>query len=275
MSDWDFVYFHLASLEAQLAPASLAEQIAAVFRDRIGDDPLLAETKAESRLKRYAQLLRQRVQRDEDRGLTAFVRLDTSGTQIDWKHISLNGSETRSLRMQKIRLLRRPSIVRQIRRMDPNQFERIFHILSYYCKVHHFHITEHSDEFGIDSLAVVDSFSSFGLYSPKTVVNKLVVQSKKYQSSVSRDKIQILNDTLNLIRTRSTKIMRHVPSWFWTADGTIAGWVIADNGFQAGTVDYARDNGVMLSDIYDLANIICGGSNFDPFASHDLASLLS
>lgn len=273
-SDWDYVYHHVATIDPQPASASLLDQIIIVLRDRLGIDPILAEKKAESRLGRYANLLRERIENDAERGVAAYVQLEPGGTKINWNHIILSGLDNRSKRMNKIRLLRRPGIVRQIRAMSPDQFENIFKIFDKYCNVQKYAITQRSDEFGVDSVAVVENFSSFGLFLPNTISHKLVVQSKKYQSAITRDKIQVLNDTLNLIRTRSANVIRHIPTWFWAADGTISGWLIADKGFQSGTVEYAKDNGILLTDIYDLANIICFGRHFDPYSSHNLVESL-
>jgi hypothetical protein len=118
------------------------------------------------------------------------------------------------------------------------------------------HVTPQRNEFGIDFLAIVPAYSNSKVFVSGSRGVRIVGQSKKYNSPVNRGELQKFNDTLNSVRNNKAELLDIIPPWFRGSATPIMSCFVAHAGFQSGGRDIGRQNGHILLDTLELAEII-------------------
>jgi hypothetical protein len=85
---------------------------------------------------------------------------------------------------------------------------------------------------------------------------KIVGQCKNYNHPESITNFESFFRALDNVKFRTPRVINEIPNEFIREDGPIFGWYICRDGFQSGIFDEARRHGVVLSDKYDLVEIL-------------------
>lgn len=85
---------------------------------------------------------------------------------------------------------------------------------------------------------------------------KIVGQCKNYSHPESVTNFESFFRALDNVKFRAERVLNEIPNEFIREDGPIFGWYICRDGFQSGIYDEARKHGVVLSDKYDLVEIL-------------------
>jgi hypothetical protein len=265
MSDWQKISEQLYSKTPSDLPLDWEDELIKIFSERLGKPQEDAEILASSRSSTYRSAALREMGAMRLRGIEPYVQFEPGGSRITWKNIQPQGGDHRRARMHKYRLRRRPMILSELFSFTDQQYEDLVMYLADIAGIEKAVVTRRSNDYGIDAIIIAGNFSNIPVFLDRQIGHKLIIQMKKYKNKVARDRVQVMCNTLDLIRNRSVDVMDLVPSWFWSANGTIAGWIIAGSGFQMGASDHARNNGIVVSNMLDLAHIICMSRGFDPF----------
>jgi hypothetical protein len=85
---------------------------------------------------------------------------------------------------------------------------------------------------------------------------RIVGQCKNYGHQEAVTSFEAFLQTMNNVRHLSSRITGEMPNEFSRENGPIFGWYVCKDGFQSGVLEEARKHGVVLSDKYDLAEIL-------------------
>lgn len=85
---------------------------------------------------------------------------------------------------------------------------------------------------------------------------KIVGQCKNYNHPESITNFESFFRALDNVKFRAPRVINEIPNEFIREDGPIFGWYICRDGFQSGIFEESRRHGVVLSDKYDLVEII-------------------
>lgn len=163
----------------------------------------------------------------------------------------------------------RPFILNEIDLINPIQYEALAIKVVRLLNANNVLLTPPGNEAGIDFIATI-KFSDeanylFGVNGPIRIIG----QCKKYSSAVQVDKIKEFNSTIGDVHHMTHKMRTVIPSWFSQAKGVIIGWIISHSGFQQGAKDRAKDYGIILSDSFDISEIISGSENYHQTSNYD------
>jgi hypothetical protein len=140
--------------------------------------------------------------------------------------------------------------------INDREYEAIGCYISHICRSSHNFLTSKSDDYGIDFLSIISGFGSYHLFPNCCKQIKIIGQSKKWNTRVTINTIDLLTECINRIKYRNTTLINKLPSWIYTENGSIIGLVISHKGFQSGAIDRAKDFGITLADTRDVAEII-------------------
>lgn len=163
----------------------------------------------------------------------------------------------------------RPFILNEIDLINPRQYEALAIKVSRLLNANNVLLTPPGNEAGIDFIATI-KFSDeanylFGVNGPIRIIG----QCKKYNTAVQVDKIKEFNSTIGDVHHMTNKMRKVIPSWFSQSKGVIVGWIINHSGFQQGAKDRAKDYGIILSDSFDIAEIISATDSYHPASTFD------
>ncbi len=170
----------------------------------------------------------------------------------------------------KFKLLKsRSFILNEIDLINPRQYEALAIKVARLLNANNVLLTPPGNEAGIDFIATI-KFSDeanylFGVNGPVRIIG----QCKKYSSTVQVDKIKEFNSTIGDVHHMTHKMRTVIPSWFSQAKGVIIGWIISHSGFQQGAKDRAKDYGIILSDSFDISEIISASENYHQTLNYD------
>ncbi|RYF21804.1 MAG: hypothetical protein EOO42_09940 [Flavobacteriales bacterium] len=85
---------------------------------------------------------------------------------------------------------------------------------------------------------------------------RIVGQCKNYSHQESVTNFESFFRAVDNVKFHATRVVSEIPNEFIRENGPIIGWYICKEGFQNGVFDEARKHGVVLSDKYDLAEIL-------------------
>ncbi|WP_232826568.1 restriction endonuclease [Lewinella sp. IMCC34183] len=103
----------------------------------------------------------------------------------------------------------------------------------------------------------------------KSTKLRIVGQCKNYAHKEVITQYESFYQALSNVRFRAGRVISEIPADFLTSKGPIVGWYVCKDGFQSGIYDDAQQHGIILSDKYDLAEILCG-INLEGISSHRL-----
>lgn len=85
---------------------------------------------------------------------------------------------------------------------------------------------------------------------------KIVGQCKNYGHKEEITKFESFHQALSNVKFRAQRVINEVPAEFLRERGVIIGWYVCRDGFQGGVYKDAQQHGVILSDKYDLVEIL-------------------
>lgn len=206
--------------------------------------------------KRHWNALLERL--DIDRGLgrsPLFIVRDITSRRISWVPndiIRLKSSRDKHIA---VRLSSRPYFLQAIDRLSDRQYEALGCVISKLAGATHVRLTPRGSEGGIDFFALIDVPARCHVFSGSYRPLRIIGQAKKYRETVQVDRVKELMTTIQEVRNQNPSVEYLVPPWFRTASGPVAGWLIAHAGVQAGGITKARNNGIIICDSLDLAEI--------------------
>lgn len=187
--------------------------------------------------------------------------------KITWLPSNINNLRTKKEKHKIIKLGSRPNILNLIDMLNDREYEALGCVACELIGASNVHLTPKGNERGIDFFATLHLDSRCHVFSDINRSFRIVGQSKKYDSKVELKELQRLNDTLNEVKYLTPEMQKLIPSWFLVKSGPIFGWIIAHNGVQAGGLTYAKNHGIIISDSYDLAEIVALSRTLDYSAS--------
>jgi len=163
----------------------------------------------------------------------------------------------------------RPFVLNEIDLLNARQYESLAVRVSRLFNANNVLLTPPGNEAGIDFIATIkysdEANYLFGVNGPIRIIG----QSKKYSCAVQVDKIKEFNSTIGDVHHMTNKMRTVLPSWFSEAKGVIVGWVISHTGFQQGAKDRAKDFGIILSDSFDMSEIISSSVDYHSTLNFD------
>lgn len=167
-------------------------------------------------------------------------------------------------RYKRLRTRSRNHIMKCIQGLNSRQYEALCILTTKLSGASQYCFTPQSNEFGIDFFGVIPSVGKSHLFNGGSGPIRIVGQSKKQSSNVSRNRLQQFVSTLQSIYERSELVRGLIPSWFIKQRGPIVGWFVAHKGLESGARDYANNYGIIHSDSRDLAEIITMSRAWQP-----------
>jgi hypothetical protein len=246
-------------IDRQWFPGEMVEFREAMFIASIhalGLSPIEAEAFAEASFQKFWNFLLEKIDCDSRRGVSCiFAILDSSSYRLRWIPHSLMRSSKRRERARGLKLVTRPVLLEAIDSLSAREYEALACVISTFAGATKTKLTPRRKEGGIDFLALIEQHGHCHLFSGATGPLRLIGQSKKYGNPLEAGEIRDFITTIDNVRKCHPDIERHIPGWFRSARGPVAGWVIAHQGFQVGAERLARDHGIVVSDSLDLAEI--------------------
>lgn len=224
-----------------------------------------AEEYASNNSDRLWNDLRQQIAEDNTRGLyPTFSEITAGVKRLFWNPNFFPSGISKYDKQRRSRIRSRIHILKLIRTLNPIQYEALSILACKYSGSSYFSMTPEAGEFGIDFFAVIPSIGKSHAFDGGTGPIRIVGQSKKHSSKVSRDRLQQFTSALNSVHQRSEDVKNLIPRWFLRQRGPIIGWFIAHNGLQSGARDFANRFGIMHSDSRDIAEIITMSRAWQP-----------
>ncbi|CAN5585456.1 hypothetical protein BH11BAC3_BH11BAC3_06780 [soil metagenome] len=115
--------------------------------------------------------------------------------------------------------------------------------------------TKNKGDGNIDLYSIVDSKMSNHLFGHANKF-KVVGQCKNYSHEESITNFESFFRALENVKFQTSRVVNDMPNEFMRTTGPILGWYVCKDGFQSGIIDEARKHGVILSDKYDLVEIL-------------------
>jgi hypothetical protein len=212
---------------------------------------------AEANKRHIWKRLVERIDEERNKGLHPTFRVvDTNRYEFAW-FPKLAESDPSSLKQKKLRLSYRGRILDYLDTVDSRQYEAVGGVICILAGANRWHLTDPGNEFGVDFLAVLPAYGSSHLFPHANKQIRLVGQSKKWQSPIKRDQVDLLANTLDNIRRKHTDIFEKVlPHWFVSAKGLLVGCMISHSGAQVGGSDRAHEHGIIMADSRDIAEVV-------------------
>lgn len=222
-----------------------------------------ADAFADTNIKKYWNWLKKEVDAHATRGLTPFFSLASGGAySISSACHALVSSQNVDHQLRGTLALSRPSVLRQIDAMTDREYEALACVACSAIGSHKTHLTPPGGEGGIDFFATLSINTRTHVLSAAGTEIRIVGQCKKYASPVPVEKIDQFITTMEYVRHRNKRVADHIPAWFDESRGPILGWVMSHSGFQTGAADTAKNQGIVLSDTLDLAELVCLSDTF-------------
>ena len=156
----------------------------------------------------------------------------------------------------------RPRMLRKIDLLSDRDYEALGCLVSELVGAEKFLLTPPGNEGGIDFLCRMTMPSRTHIFGGTCAPIRIVGQCKKYQSRVGVEKIRDFAKTIDDVRHRAHHLENVVPHWFRGGSGPVIGWMIGHSGFQSGSVTIANNQGIILSDSVDMAEVIAKSRAF-------------
>src|SRR5208282_1021981 len=221
----------------------------------LGMSAIDAATYVEANLNANWNYLIKAQQRDRERGLhTIFHVEDESTKRLRW--CPAPGTAAVRHYRETVRLRSRHVVLSTIDQLTDRQYEALGCVASRIAGSVHRLLTPKLGDKGVDFYASIIAPGRCHVFSGSVHPLRVVGQSKKYTYRVGGDKVMQFAKTLDNVRHASTEIIDTVPAWFRNATGPIVGWMIGHSGFQSGARETAKNQGIILSDSLDLAELV-------------------
>lgn len=149
----------------------------------------------------------------------------------------------------------RPAFLKRFDNLSHREYEALGCVIAELAGAKDRFLTTPGNDGGVDFFARIVLAGRTHIFSGEYSPIRVVGQSKKYSERVDVDRFGTFLNTLNEVRNLAPNVKHIIPSWFIESSGPIVGWIVAHNGFQSGAETKARNNGVILSDSLDLAEI--------------------
>ena len=216
-----------------------------------------AEVYAEKSARRQWNNLVRQVADDDVRGLHPHFRvLSKDARRFLWVAKDF-GSHTSSASRSKQALMQaRPAILRRIDTLTNRQYEAAGCVASRLIGAKHVSVTRAGNEGGVDFFASISVHGQSHIFSGNHSALRVIGQCKKYARPLETGELRSFLTTVNDVKSNLITVRDHIPDWFRSAKGPIVGWVVAHSGFDGGTTDRAKNEGVLLSDSLDLADML-------------------
>ncbi|MBL6945625.1 MAG: restriction endonuclease [Rhodospirillales bacterium] len=184
------------------------------------------------------------------RGLVAqFTAVDNEKKLLKWNDKLQKFSDTLKVRF-------RPFVLRFLDGLDDRDYEFACGTACRFLGAEKIFVTPPGNEFGIDFVALIPAYSRSTVVCSGKEGLRIIGQSKKYSSAISREKVSILINSIDMIKYRKPEITELLPSWFFSSRAPLVGWLVGHSGFQSGCDTYAQDHGIILSDAIELSDIL-------------------
>ena len=167
-------------------------------------------------------------------------------------------TDTKKSIILKNKLKRRFEIKKFIDELSWREYESVGCYISQLCGANnnYIHLTPSGNERGIDFLSIIPAYGKFHLFPNHYKRIKLIGQSKKWDSSTPRERVSLMNDSIENIRRKNSDVLELIPDWFLTENGSYQGIIFSHSGYQSGALDLAREYGIITADSFDLTEII-------------------
>lgn len=229
----------------------LIESLALAAVSVHGRAPTLDETRLASRQRRslFNAVLEKQDNLVRNGGTKTFEVRDSSLLSLAW--ISAG-----QVTLHDLRIRSRAASTRWVDQLNDRQYEFLAAVMLEILGANEFLVTEHGSEYGIDFFGRIPAFSKSKIFLSGSSGLRIVGQSKKYTSPVSRDRVQAFNSTLDSVRHNRAEFRSLVPAWFRASSSPIVGCFISHTGFQSGAAEMCRQNGYVTLDTLQVSEII-------------------
>lgn len=215
-----------------------------------------AERFSEAALRRFWNYFLEKTDNDEKRGLSLLFKIDESCPyRLMYIPRFLARSSDKRQRLKGLKLVTRPAMLALIDTFNDREYEALGCVMSMFAGAMRTKLTPRGNEGGVDFFASIVQPARCHLFSGTVGPLRIIGQTKRYGEPVSKGEMRDFITTINQIENRSPETEKHVPSWFRTCRGPLAGWFIAHHGLQSGAESLANDHGIIVSDSLDLAEI--------------------
>jgi len=167
-----------------------------------------------------------------------------------------------------INLKARSRFLRTIDSMNDREFEALACVVCNLLGAHEVHLTPPGNEGGIDFYALIRFPSESHIFGALNKSTRIVGQSKNYAGKESITGFRSFLTSLGNVRSVHGSVTNHMPNWFMRGTGPIIGWYVAKSGYQSGVTSFAREQGVVLSEAVDLAEVLA--TNLVPDSAIDI-----
>jgi hypothetical protein len=222
-------------------------------------DQLAAEAWATRNRSKYWNDVLAVTEEDRRRGRTPLFEVVSTGTRrVVWTPFSLIQSNERKVQRFGQRIRARSHILRTIDLFSSREYEALGCAISQLIGAKEIHLTPSGNEAGVDFFALLRLRGRSHIFGTTGAEFRIVGQSKLYDRPAAVDKMKEFTATLDSIRHANPTVMKHTPNWFVRSSVPIVGWFIAHNGVQSGAATKAREQGIIVSDSLDLAEVAAG-----------------
>lgn len=192
-----------------------------------------------------------------------FLIPDTTTRKMLWTAGNFSCCKSSKDKSYVLRLQTRPYVMQNIDVLSDRDYEALGCMVCELIGATYVKLTPPGNEGGIDFFALVNLPSKSHIFRGDCRPIRIVGQSKMYRSRVGVDKVKELCETLNNVRNLNPAVFRHIPSWFLSSSGPIVGWLVTHSGLQSGAVTHAKNNGIIVSDSKDIAEIVALSRKLD------------
>ncbi|MHB9107876.1 MAG: restriction endonuclease [Armatimonadota bacterium] len=212
-----------------------------------------SENYAEANRRRLWGFLLRRIEEDRKRGLQPTFRvISREARRMAWHASDISHTSSRTER-RKMHLLRsRPILLNTVDYLSDREYEALACAICRLVGATSIQLTRQSNEGGVDFFALLPVHTSSHIFSSVGTSVRLIGQCKKYGDPVKVGDIKEFLTTVSDVKGKHNAVREHIPTWFHTIRGPIVGWLVSHNGFQNGVEDRAKDEGIILSDSFDL-----------------------
>lgn len=244
-------WFYRAQLSP--GPSDFASLLARAAQEVLGKDEIAAAAYVEAAGARMFNALIAASEADRATGRYPVLYRWTERRDCEFVP-GLDGFDRRHKQLH-MRSRRRPLILREIDFLNDREYEALGCVASLIAGADKAMLTPPGNEGGIDFFARVKHPAFTHIFGGANTPMRIIGQCKKYSSPVSDDRVRDFTTTVRDVCHASLSTERLVPRWFRESSGPIVGWVISHSGFQSGAISRARNQGFILSNSLDLAEI--------------------
>jgi hypothetical protein len=241
----------------------------------LGKSQIDAEAYIERNTRRHWNAFLEKQDLDILHGRTPIYQIvDATNRKILWKpgHIGLVSDSKTKISLA--RVAARPNILKVIDSLSDRQYEALGCVAGHLCGATESFLTPKTNEGGIDFFALIRTHSCSHIFNGLHRPLRIIGQSKMFEKRVQVEWVKNFAKTIDQVRNLSPVVSKLIPPWFQESNGPIIGWLLAHKGVQSGGLTLAKNEGIIISESVDIAELAAVSRKIDISKSANDRSLI-